>query len=65
MLAKARKYSAMQRGDYSEMSERDLAEGVIDVGSSRMKDTDTKFDRKWQDHDSDIDESETVPLEVG
>jgi len=32
MKAKARQYEAMRRGDYSLLSERDLAESVIDVG---------------------------------
>lgn len=32
MLAKARKYDAMKRGDYSGMTERELAEVVVDVG---------------------------------
>lgn len=31
MKAKARKYDAMRRGDFSAMSERELADSVIDV----------------------------------
>ncbi|WOO83982.1 putative protein [Vanrija pseudolonga] len=46
--AKARKYDQLARGDYSGLSERELAEATID------------FDRKreeWSDHSSDEDES--------
>lgn len=32
MLAKARKYEALQRGDYSGMTEKEIQESVIDVG---------------------------------
>jgi hypothetical protein len=32
MLAKARKYEALKRGDYSGMTEKEIQESVIDVG---------------------------------
>lgn len=31
MLAKAKKYDAMRRGDYSGMTDKELAEVVVDV----------------------------------
>lgn len=34
MKAKARKYDAMRRGGHSALSEKELAESVIDVGQS-------------------------------
>lgn len=36
MLAKARKYEAMRRGDYSGLTEKEIAEGVLDVGDTPL-----------------------------
>lgn len=32
MKAKAKKYDAIRRGDFSKLSKKDMDEGVIDVG---------------------------------
>ncbi|RXK35450.1 hypothetical protein M231_07305 [Tremella mesenterica] len=49
MEAKAKKYEQLRRGDYSGMTERELAEAVIDF--------DRKAEEEWSDHSSDVDES--------
>jgi hypothetical protein len=36
MEAKAAKYAAMKRGDFSGLTERELEEGVLDVRSSGL-----------------------------
>jgi hypothetical protein len=56
----------MRRGDYSGMTERELAENVIDVSETKREEADDQFERKmeedgWSDHSSDVDESATVP----
>ncbi|KAK4688676.1 hypothetical protein P7C73_g1430, partial [Tremellales sp. Uapishka_1] len=62
LAAKAVKYEAMRRGDYSASTERELAESSIDV-RSQVSEGDScsspnQFERKWQeeaasDHSSD------------
>ncbi|EIW71548.1 hypothetical protein TREMEDRAFT_73338 [Tremella mesenterica DSM 1558] len=47
--AKAKKYEQLRRGDHSGMTERELAEAVIDF--------DRKAEEEWSDHSSDVDES--------
>lgn len=58
MEAKAAKYAAMKRGDFSSLTERELEEGVLDVSSVRP--CSCQYDR-WQDAEEDEDESSIVP----
>ncbi|KAL7425136.1 hypothetical protein Q5752_000824 [Cryptotrichosporon argae] len=54
--AKARRYDALSRGDFSGMTEKDLAEATID------------FERKadeWSDYSSDVDGSAAPALKAG
>lgn len=68
MLAKAKKYDAIRRGDLSGLTQKEIDEGVIDVShlparSVRAQGADARqFERKvdedeWSDHSSDEDES--------
>jgi len=58
MLAKAEKYAAMKRGDFSGLTARELEDGVLDV-SQHVIASSRKYDR-WQDGE-DVDDSRDLP----